>query len=560
MSGEKKPDDDTAAPPASAPEDARTDPDWAQNLSEKYDDAQESAPDVTPEARAEIAARDDSNAGSDAPPPRDDEPLEPDFARDGDDWSRAPETSETEPQTARDDALIDAPTPETVSEATPPEPQDAAPRAAYDQPEQAELDQARPEPVRPPRSWPVEDDAEEQKSGGFASKALAALVLLIAGAALAVWGGPKLAPMLPASLAAYLAPAGAGGDLAALEAQVAALNDALAAGVAAASARADEAAASADAALAAAGGVTDRLAEIDAAVAALSGGTGAATDPALAGRLAETEAALAALRAELAAAPAGAGTDVSTGAPTAALAEARAGFTARADALAGRIDAQGAALAALTQRVAALDPAIAGLGDQVGALTPAVEDVGARLAALESGLAETADAEKAATLALALTAVERAMMTGAPFAAALEQAAGAVDAPPPAALSAAAASGAPTTEALTAGFDDAAYAALNAAVAAQADADGGMLSGVLARVEARITGLPVTAIAGDDPQAVLSRARAAVEDGDFAAALDEIAALPAPAQAAMADWTAGARLRGEADAALAAWRAEVDAL
>ena len=542
MSGEKKPDDDTAAPPASAPEDARTDPDWAQNLSEKYDDAQESAPDVTPEARAEIAARDDSDAGSDAPPPRDDEPLEPDFARDGDDWSRAPEASETDPETARDDALSASQEPVAESFGAESQPQ---PQPVETQPAQAQPAQAQP---------------VGQKSGGFASKALAALVLLIAGAALAVWGGPKLAPMLPASLAAYLAPAGAGGDLAALEAQVAALNDALAAGVAAASARADEAAASADAALAAAGGVTDRLAEIDAAVAALSGGTGAATDPALAGRLAETEAALAALRAELAAAPAGAGTDVSTGAPTAALAEARAGFTARADALAGRIDAQGAALAALTQRVAALDPAIAGLGDQVGALAPAVEDVGARLAALESGLAETADAEKAATLALALTTVERAMMTGAPFAAALEQAAGAVDAPPPAALSAAAASGAPTTEALTAGFDDAAYAALNAAVAAQADADGGMLSGVLARVEARITGLPVTAIAGDDPQAVLSRARAAVETGDFAAALTEIAALPAPAQEAMADWTAGARLRGEADAALAAWRAEVDAL
>jgi len=544
MSGEKKPDDDTAAPPASAPEDARTDPDWAQNLSEKYDDAQESAPDVTPEARAEIAARDDSDAGSDAPPPRDDEPLEPDFARDGDDWSRAPEASETDPETARDDALSASqePVAESFGAESQPQPQ---PQPVETQPAQAQPAQAQP---------------VEQKSGGFASKALAALVLLIAGAALAVWGGPKLAPMLPAGVAAYLAPAGAGGDLAALEAQVAALNDALAAGVAAASARADEAAASADAALAAAGGVTDRLAEIDAAVAALSGGTGAATDPALAGRLAETEAALAALRAELAAAPADAGSAVSAGTLASAITEARATFAMRADTLAGRIDAQGAALAALTQRVAALDPAIAGVGDQVGALAPAVEDVGARLAALESGLAETADAEKAATLALALTTVERAMMTGAPFAAALEQAAGAVDAPPPAALSAAAASGAPTTEALTAGFDDAAYAALNAAVAAQADADGGMLSGVLARVEARITGLPVTAIAGDDPQAVLSRARAAVEDGDFAAALAEIAALPAPAQEAMADWTAGARLRGEADAALAAWRAEVDAL
>ena len=39
---------------------------------------------------------------------------------------------------------------------------------------------------------------------------------------------------------------------------------------------------------------------------------------------------------------------------------------------------------------------------------------------------------------------------------------------------------------------------------------------------------------GDDPDAILSRAEAAVSAGDLATALTEIAALPEPAQTAMA--------------------------
>ncbi len=56
---------------------------------------------------------------------------------------------------------------------------------------------------------------------------------------------------------------------------------------------------------------------------------------------------------------------------------------------------------------------------------------------------------------------------------------------------------------------------------------------------------------GNDPDAVLSRAEAAVAAGDLPGALTEIAALPDPAKAAMAEWTAAADARQNASAALA---------
>ena len=58
--------------------------------------------------------------------------------------------------------------------------------------------------------------------------------------------------------------------------------------------------------------------------------------------------------------------------------------------------------------------------------------------------------------------------------------------------------------------------------------------------------------AGSDPDAILSRADAAVNAGDIKGALAEIAALPQSGQAAMAGWTAAAQAWVEANAALAA--------
>lgn len=53
----------------------------------------------------------------------------------------------------------------------------------------------------------------------------------------------------------------------------------------------------------------------------------------------------------------------------------------------------------------------------------------------------------------------------------------------------------------------------------------------------------VTPREGDDPDAVLSRAEAAVVDGQLDAALAEIAALPETARAEMAGWEAAAAKR-----------------
>ena len=55
---------------------------------------------------------------------------------------------------------------------------------------------------------------------------------------------------------------------------------------------------------------------------------------------------------------------------------------------------------------------------------------------------------------------------------------------------------------------------------------------------------------GSDPDAVLSRAEAAVRDGDLSEALNELDNLPEDVQSAMADWLADARARVAAEAAI----------
>jgi hypothetical protein len=57
---------------------------------------------------------------------------------------------------------------------------------------------------------------------------------------------------------------------------------------------------------------------------------------------------------------------------------------------------------------------------------------------------------------------------------------------------------------------------------------------------------------GNDPDAILSRAEAALTVGDLAQALAELATLPVPAQDALAAWRAQAQLRLDAQAVLQA--------
>ena len=103
---------------------------------------------------------------------------------------------------------------------------------------------------------------------------------------------------------------------------------------------------------------------------------------------------------------------------------------------------------------------------------------------------------------------------------------------------------------LRAEFPAAARAGLRASLDAVAESEGTMgLIGNFLRVQ---TGArSVEPREGSDPDAILSRANAAVEAGAIATALDEIATLPQSGQNAMKSWTDRARIWVDANTALA---------
>lgn len=221
-----------------------------------------------------------------------------------------------------------------------------------------------------------------------------------------------------------------------------------------------------------------------------------------------------------------------------------------------RIDGLEQALSLLKTAPAPIDSAaLAGLQAQIDALKQggipeaALADVqatfDARLAEAEARL----DAVKAAADAIALATAQRAALvqlhaaldSGAPYAGALSALSG-VEVP--AILTAHGATGLPSQQALRESFPEAARAALDAALRANmgeswADRVSNFL---LNQTGAR----SLTPRDGSDPDAILSRAEAALAAGDLARTLAEIAALPPEAQEAMQAWTADAKLRQEA--------------
>ncbi|MDO5370606.1 COG4223 family protein [Paracoccus sp. (in: a-proteobacteria)] len=177
------------------------------------------------------------------------------------------------------------------------------------------------------------------------------------------------------------------------------------------------------------------------------------------------------------------------------------------------------------------------------------EEAEARLAEVESRaatLADTADAAaRRAQAAAAAAAIGEALQTGAPRDAALGQLAEAGVTPPPALTAEV-----PTLDELVAGFPPAARAALRDALQAETVQGQGSFLGNFLRAQ---TGArSVAPREGDDADAVLSRAGAAVERGDVQGALAELAALPEPARPAMAEWTAQAQAYADAHSAVEA--------
>ncbi|RQP06700.1 MAG: hypothetical protein D1H97_06205 [Paracoccus sp. BP8] len=225
-------------------------------------------------------------------------------------------------------------------------------------------------------------------------------------------------------------------------------------------------------------------------------------------------------------------------------------LTARLAAQQGRIDE----LAARPATDTATAEQIQGFAAQAEALqaqiAAAAEEAEKRIAAAEaqaSTLQESAEAaNRRAQAATAAAALQAALETGGPRDQALAdlRAAGVE---PPAVL----AGDVPTLGQLRAGFPAAAREGLAAALRDAPEAEGAL--GVIGNFLRVQTGArSVEPREGGDPDAILSRADAAVNAGDIKGALDEIATLPQSAQAAMAGWTSRAGTWIEANAALAA--------
>lgn len=163
--------------------------------------------------------------------------------------------------------------------------------------------------------------------------------------------------------------------------------------------------------------------------------------------------------------------------------------------------------------------------------------------------AEAAAAAQAAERAAALASVKAALDSGSPFSDAL-----AVLPDAPEALSAVAADGVTTLGDLQAAFPEAARTALAQARTVPEDASAG--ERVAAFLKRRTNARSLTPREGDDADAVLSRAEAALKDGDLAGALAELQALPDPARDAMSDWISTAETRSAAVDALTALETE----
>jgi len=200
--------------------------------------------------------------------------------------------------------------------------------------------------------------------------------------------------------------------------------------------------------------------------------------------------------------------------------QAMAAYQRDLDTLRAEIDAQQDQMAALA---ADAETALAGAEAEAQAIEQAARDAAAR-----------------ATLARLRAALD----TGEPFASLIPDL-GDLGADLPAALTSVADAGVPTVQELSSSFPDAARAAL-AAARAEDGASGGVGAFLRDRFEVRST-VPRD---GDDPDAVLSRAEAAVRDGRLSDALAEVETLPEAARAAMTDWLAEAEARRNAVAAV----------
>jgi hypothetical protein len=283
------------------------------------------------------------------------------------------------------------------------------------------------------------------------------------------------------------------------------------------------------------------------------------------GNLAATEAAVAAQAQEIAALKAA----LAEAAPDAALAERVAALESAPApdlaALESRLAAletkaasgpvvDSAALTALQAEVAALKASGGPLPEALDEMNRALDE---KLAAAEAETAAIiAKVEAAAAKAdqrSAIGQIRAALESGAPYASALGPLA---DQTLPEVLTAGADTGLPTLQSLQASFPEAARTALDAAM--RADMGESWTERVSTFLLTQTGARSLTPREGNDPDAVLSRAEAALRQGDLATAVGELNALPDVGLAAMQPWLEQANLRLAAEDAVAGLTATLE--
>ncbi|MFK7939550.1 MAG: hypothetical protein AB8B82_09235 [Roseovarius sp.] len=241
--------------------------------------------------------------------------------------------------------------------------------------------------------------------------------------------------------------------------------------------------------------------------------------------------------------------------------DAQGNMSAALDQMTGRLDAVEAEFAALSDRltevekrpmtegasdaaVAAYERELQALQDTMAAQRAEIEAMAEDARAMEGNAEATA---KATMLRAALSRVQTAIDSGSGFAPALgDLQAGGIEVP--AALFDVAEDGVMSLAQLQSGFPDAARAAL--AVSRQEAAQSGEQSGFSAFLKNQLGTRSLEPREGNDPDAVLSRAEAAVREGRLADTMAELEALPEAGRAVLADWTANVTLRQAAVSAV----------
>lgn len=422
----------------------------------------------------------------------------------------------------------------------------------------------------PPAATAAHHDDEHERSG-FASTALMLLLGALAVAALVLWLAPRIAPSLPAGVAEYLAPAATvtadevselDGRLTSIEGRLGTSIGDINADQASTAARLDEieqaqrtimgaieeqaqAIAAVDEALAAAG-VDDETRSALTQAADERGG--------LDQRMADLEGGLDGMRQEIAA-------------MNQALSEAEQGDGPTVPELSASLSQVQSRVETLAQNVQAissrLDEQLGGLGQQldqtISELRAQADQAASQAAQAESDRRAAEEAarqtETRAQLRASLAEVEARLNTGESYAEPLNRIVQAAGQTAPEPLVTHAEEGLPTPSRLAESLSPAA----NRVLAEERRA--GTADGVAGRVtgwfRSQVAGRPTVATEGGGAGAVLSRAEAALRDGNAQQALSEVEALPDAQRQALGDWYEKLASLAAAERALADWRQNI---